>query len=77
MLRLLQLVTQARRIMQTDPYSWNIADWSAFFEADGYSPDEASNLAVEALQWHKEAMATGREGPDDTDPHYFWIGFSC
>ena len=63
--------------MKADPHSWGIADWQAFFERDGYSPDEARDLALEAVQWHAEALESGGEGPDDTDPRFFWIGFSC
>lgn len=63
--------------MQTDPYSWSLADWLTFFERDGYSPDEARDLAVEAIDWHAEARESGGEGPNDTDPSYFWIGFAC
>lgn len=63
--------------MTTDHYSWAIADWRAHFEADGYSPRESRDLAEQALQWHAEAQETGCDGPDDTDPRFFWIGFSC
>ena len=77
MLRLLQLVILTHQIMETNPYSWSIADWSAYFVRDGYSPREARDLAEQAVQWHEEAQETGGDGPDDTDPRYFWIGFSC
>lgn len=63
--------------MKANPYSWTIADWQAHFEADGYSPREARDLAEQAIDWHAEVQETGGDGPDDTDPRYFWIGFSC
>lgn len=63
--------------MKADHYSWAIADWSAYFMAGGYSPREARDLAEQAIDWHAEAQEAGGEGPDDTDPRFFWIGFAC